>query len=163
MKLWGTRSTPSLPLLPGPLWFGFVVPVWAPSMGQIELFSYLLRIIIISYLKLYCWVQIIHTTKEYWMNKKTNFNSNIQNHLTVYNQMSSNHSFKNKVINKLSAYKNLFIYIYIYIYIYIFAVQHNLTLAETTITILPFLLRNSFVVIITSCNPSFDLFYSFYI
>ena len=26
LELWGMQSTPSLPLLPGPLWFGGVTP-----------------------------------------------------------------------------------------------------------------------------------------
>ena len=33
MGLWGMRSTPSLPLLPGPLWPGMVAPDRALSMG----------------------------------------------------------------------------------------------------------------------------------
>ena len=37
LELWGTRSTPSLPLLPGPLWLGVVAPDRVLSMGQIEL------------------------------------------------------------------------------------------------------------------------------
>ena len=37
LKLWGMRSTPSLLLLPGPLWPGVVAPDRALSMGQIEL------------------------------------------------------------------------------------------------------------------------------
>ena len=32
-ELWGTWSTPSLPLLPGPLWPGMVAPDRAISMG----------------------------------------------------------------------------------------------------------------------------------
>ena len=36
---WGMQITPSLPLLPGPLWPGVVVPDRALSMGQIELNS----------------------------------------------------------------------------------------------------------------------------
>ena len=34
-------STPSLPLLPGPLWSEVVAPDRVLSMGQIELFDYL--------------------------------------------------------------------------------------------------------------------------
>ena len=30
LELWGMRNTPSLPLLPGPLWPGLVVPDKAP-------------------------------------------------------------------------------------------------------------------------------------
>ena len=36
-ELWGMQSTPSLPLLPGPLWSGVVVPDRVLSMSQIEL------------------------------------------------------------------------------------------------------------------------------
>ena len=37
LELWGMRCTPSLPLLPGPLWPGVVAPDRVLSMGQIEL------------------------------------------------------------------------------------------------------------------------------
>ena len=37
LELWGMWSTPSLPLLPGPLWPGVVTPDGVQSMGQIEL------------------------------------------------------------------------------------------------------------------------------
>ena len=37
LELWGMRSTPSLPSLPGPLWLGVVAPDRVLSMGQIEL------------------------------------------------------------------------------------------------------------------------------
>ena len=33
LELWGMRSTPSLPLLPGPLWPGVVAPDRALSIG----------------------------------------------------------------------------------------------------------------------------------
>ena len=33
LELWGTQSTPSLPLLPGPIWFGMVAPDRALSYG----------------------------------------------------------------------------------------------------------------------------------
>ena len=33
LGLWGMQSTPSLPLLPGPLWPGVVAPDKALSMG----------------------------------------------------------------------------------------------------------------------------------
>ena len=36
MKLWGIRGTPSLPLLPGPLWPGVVAPDRILSMAQIS-------------------------------------------------------------------------------------------------------------------------------
>ena len=41
LELWGMRSTPSLPSLPGPLWPGVVAPDRALSMGWIELTAYL--------------------------------------------------------------------------------------------------------------------------
>ena len=37
LELWGMWSTPSLPLLPDPLWSGVVVPDRVLSLGQIEL------------------------------------------------------------------------------------------------------------------------------
>ena len=37
VMLWGMQSTPSLPSLPGPLWWGVVAPDRVLSMGQIEL------------------------------------------------------------------------------------------------------------------------------
>ena len=37
LEIWGMWSTPSLPLLPGPLWSGVVVLDRVLSMGQIEL------------------------------------------------------------------------------------------------------------------------------
>ena len=39
--LWGIRSTPSLPLLPGPLWPGVAAPDSVLSMDLIELTAYL--------------------------------------------------------------------------------------------------------------------------
>ena len=42
IELWGMRSTPSLPLLPGSLWPRVVVPDNVLSMGQIELNSVLM-------------------------------------------------------------------------------------------------------------------------
>ena len=39
LELWGMQSTPSLPLLLGPLWSGVVAPDKVQSMGQIELFD----------------------------------------------------------------------------------------------------------------------------
>ena len=36
LGLWGIGSTPSLPLLPDPLWLGVVTADKALSMGQIE-------------------------------------------------------------------------------------------------------------------------------
>ena len=52
-------STSSLPLLSGPLCHRVVVLVRVPSMGQIELFNFLQRIIIINDLKPYSWVQVV--------------------------------------------------------------------------------------------------------
>ena len=37
LELWRMRSTPSLPLFPGPLWPGEVAPDRILSMGKIEL------------------------------------------------------------------------------------------------------------------------------
>ena len=37
LEIWGIQSTPSLPLLPGPLWPGILAPETVLSMGQIEL------------------------------------------------------------------------------------------------------------------------------
>ena len=41
-ELCGMQSTPSLPLLPGPLWSGVVAPDQVLSLGQIELNSVLM-------------------------------------------------------------------------------------------------------------------------
>ena len=41
LELWGKKSTPSLPLLPGLLWPRVVAPVRVLSMHQIELFNHL--------------------------------------------------------------------------------------------------------------------------
>ena len=62
LELWGMLSTPYFLLNQGPLWSGLAAPVKVPSMGQIELFHDLLKIIIIGYLKQYSCVQIIHIT-----------------------------------------------------------------------------------------------------
>ena len=40
LERWGMQSTPSLALLPDPLWPGVVLPNSVPSMGQIELFDH---------------------------------------------------------------------------------------------------------------------------
>ena len=37
LELWGMRSTPLLPSLPGLLWLGVVAPDRVLSMGQIKL------------------------------------------------------------------------------------------------------------------------------
>ena len=39
LELLRIQSTPSLPLLPGPLWSGVIPLDWVLSMGQIELFN----------------------------------------------------------------------------------------------------------------------------
>ena len=39
IELWGMRSTPSLPSLPGPVYLGAVAPDRVLSTGQIELFD----------------------------------------------------------------------------------------------------------------------------
>ena len=39
LELWGMWSTPSLALLPGPLWSGVVAPDRVLSVGQIKLFD----------------------------------------------------------------------------------------------------------------------------
>ena len=39
LELWGMGSTPSLSLLPGPIWPEVVAPDWVLSMGQLELFD----------------------------------------------------------------------------------------------------------------------------
>ena len=42
LEIWGVRYILSLPLLPGPLWPGVVIPITVPNMSQIDLFkSYL--------------------------------------------------------------------------------------------------------------------------
>ena len=41
LELWGMRSTPSLPSLPGSLWLGVVAPDKILCMGQIALFNIL--------------------------------------------------------------------------------------------------------------------------
>ena len=49
-----------------------VVPVKVPSMGQIELFNFLLGIIIISYLKPYSFMPVVHIWLEFLINKINN-------------------------------------------------------------------------------------------
>ena len=39
VRLWEVWNIPSLALLPGPHWPEVVVPVWIPSIGQLDLFS----------------------------------------------------------------------------------------------------------------------------
>ena len=65
----GNMEYPSLLLLSGTLWPGEVVLVRSPFMSQIELFNHLLEIIIISYLKPYNYMRIVHTRYEYLINR----------------------------------------------------------------------------------------------
>ena len=65
-------SISSLILPLGSLWLGVVVPVRVPSMGQIELFNYLLDL-----KPFLCWIELLV------------FKSNTWNHLTVCKQISS--------------------------------------------------------------------------
>ena len=39
LDVWGMKSSPSLPLLLGPLWSGVVASDWVLPMGQIEVFE----------------------------------------------------------------------------------------------------------------------------
>ena len=55
-----------------PLSPGVIVPVRVSSMGQIELFNLLLRIIIISYLKPFSCVQVVGIRLEYLIDGITN-------------------------------------------------------------------------------------------
>ena len=48
------QRTPSLPLLPGPVWSGVVAPDWVLSMGQIERFDILTLYKQMTYAKLNC-------------------------------------------------------------------------------------------------------------
>ena len=59
LDIWRMWSILSLPLLLCPLWPRVVVPIRIPSMRQVELFSLLFGIIIISYLKPYYCAWII--------------------------------------------------------------------------------------------------------
>ena len=76
LEVWGMQSTPSLPLLPGPLWPRMVAPDRVLSMGQTE--------------QTVCKQM---TDAKSWL-----LYSNTWNHLTV---CKSSDSFKNS-INKLS-------------------------------------------------------------
>ena len=40
LELWGMRSTPSLPLLAGPLWPGMVAPDKGPRLNRTKLHTY---------------------------------------------------------------------------------------------------------------------------
>ena len=57
--IFGMGNIPSLLLLLSSLWLGVVVPVRVPSIGQIEPFNHLLRIITICPLKPDCFAKII--------------------------------------------------------------------------------------------------------
>ena len=54
LEFGGMRSTPSLPLLPGPLWLGVVAPDRVIPMGQIELFDIWTECKLMTYTKLNC-------------------------------------------------------------------------------------------------------------
>ena len=54
LELWGMRSTPLLPLLPGPLWPGVVAPDRVLSIGQIECFDISILYKQTAYAKLTC-------------------------------------------------------------------------------------------------------------
>ena len=54
LELYGKRSTPSLPLLPGLLWSGVVAPDKVLSMGQLELFDNLNWV----QTKDLCWIEL---------------------------------------------------------------------------------------------------------
>ena len=73
MKLlfWRVWSTPSLALLPGPLSTRMVVPVWVPSLGQIDQFQNYLYLI-----RLCAQKNINNHTKNIWMyNEQNSLNS----------------------------------------------------------------------------------------
>ena len=44
LKFWGMWNIPLLPLFPGSLWHGMIIPVRVPSMGQIEIFDHFLNL-----------------------------------------------------------------------------------------------------------------------
>ena len=69
----GVWTTPSLPLFPGPLWLGIVVPVKASSLGQIDPFKNYLYLIELS-------VKTKHQkkNKKKLLNYTKNVNMNIQ-------------------------------------------------------------------------------------
>ena len=74
LEIWGMSSTPSLPLLPDPLWPRVVAPDSVLSMGQIvELFDYL------------NWVQ----TNDWCLIELLVIHSNTLNHLIVCKWMDS--------------------------------------------------------------------------
>ena len=55
---WWCVSNHSLPLLPGSLWIGVVVPVMATSMSQIKLINHLLHIKTFNCVQTndHCWI-----------------------------------------------------------------------------------------------------------
>ena len=65
-----------------------LAPFRVPRIDQIELFKLLLGIIVISYLKPYCCIQVIWMRWEYEMNRIILLNRNAWNHLIVCMQMS---------------------------------------------------------------------------
>ena len=54
LELWGMRRTPTLLLLPGPLWPRVVAPDRVLSISQIELFDILTECKQMTYAKLNC-------------------------------------------------------------------------------------------------------------
>ena len=56
LELWGMKSTPSFPSLPGPLWPGMVAPDRVLSEGQLELNSVLMLNWIV------CYRTVLHVT-----------------------------------------------------------------------------------------------------
>ena len=60
LELWGMRSTPSFPSLPGPLWHGVVAPGRVLSIGQIELNSVImLNWIVWNGTVFACWTELL--------------------------------------------------------------------------------------------------------
>ena len=69
LKIWGMWSSTSLPLLPGPLRLGVVVPVRIQSMGQIKLFKHSTLYKQMTDVKLNCYVIAILETIKLCANK----------------------------------------------------------------------------------------------
>ena len=82
-----------------------VLPVWVPSMVQIELFNHLLRIILIiqNHTAVY---KLLLLHRNIWWRELLMLDRNTGNHLTVCKQMSFNNSFKDKFTYKLFTYKS---------------------------------------------------------
>ena len=104
LELWGMWSTPSLLLLPGPLWPRVEAPDRALSIGRIELTFKLCasKCIMINWI---VWNRTVFTFKNEWcLIKLLVIYSNTWNYLTLLTYV-----YKSYISN---------IYIYIYIYIY---------------------------------------------